>query len=49
MATINGSASIRPSAGYHEEDTTRKQIHQLREKDGNNVCADCGAAGPGVE
>ena len=29
----------------NDEDATRKQIHQLKEKEGNNVCADCGAAG----
>ena len=37
----NGSAS----ASDLEEDITRKQINQLKEKDGNNVCADCGDKG----
>ena len=32
-----------------DEDATRKEINQLREKDGNNVCADCGASGNAVQ
>ena len=49
MATLvpNGSSSVRStySDRDRDEDATRKQIRQLRGKEGNNVCADCGAAG----
>lgn len=43
MATSRANGSVK--ASDVEEDVTRKQIRQLKEKDGNNVCADCGAIG----
>jgi peroxiredoxin len=33
------------SSSDNDEDVTRKWIRQLKEKEGNNVCADCGAEG----
>lgn len=41
----NGSTSLGSASDHGEEDTSRRQIHQLKEKEGNNVCADCGATG----
>ena len=39
------NAGFGSASELEEEDVTRRQIHQLKEMDGNNVCADCGAAG----
>ena len=41
----NGSTSFGSASDLGEEDISRRQIHQLKEKEGNNVCADCGATG----
>ena len=49
MATVvpqrNDRVGSGSSSSDNDEDITRKSIRQLKEKEGNNVCADCGAEG----